>query len=149
VKDRTKQREASRRHYEANKDRMKERAKAYTIKKRIALRRLVMAYLLEHPCVDCGEDDPVVLEFDHREPAAKSFNIGDGVSRAYGTQRVKDEIAKCDVRCANCHRRKTSSTVWAEITRAEIESDPRGHGNESNCGLYADKANGPGVIRGR
>lgn len=117
MKDRTKQREASRRYYEANKDKMKERAKSVTIRRRTELRRMILGHLLEHPCVDCGESDPIVLEFDHRDPAEKSFNIGDGVGRAYGTERIKAEITKCDVRCANCHRRRTRATVWDDMIK--------------------------------
>src|SRR5213592_3239392 len=62
----------------------------------------LVAYLSKHPCVDCGEDDPIVLEFDHLRD--KKFAISAGLqSRPW--QDVLDEIAKCDVVCANCHRR--------------------------------------------
>lgn len=56
-------------------------------------------------CVDCGETDPVVLDFDHKDPATKQFNIG-AHGASYGWARTLEEIAKCDVRCANCHRRR-------------------------------------------
>lgn len=61
-------------------------------------------YLSTHPCVDCGESDPIVLEFDHVRGVKK-----EKVSHRarISLQAVKEEIAKCDVRCANCHRRKT------------------------------------------
>lgn len=62
------------------------------------------AYRATHPCMDCGETDPDVLEFDHRDPATKKF----GVTRAGSLAAVKREIAKCDIRCANCHARKTA-----------------------------------------
>jgi hypothetical protein len=64
--------------------------------------------LATHPCVDCGESDPVVLEFDHRDPAAKSFSIGDALGKTWQWEKIAAEIAKCDVRCANCHRRRTA-----------------------------------------
>lgn len=63
-------------------------------------------YLCNHPCVDCGESDPVVLEFDHVR-GVKDTNVANLISGAGRMQRLMDEIAKCDVRCANCHRRKT------------------------------------------
>jgi hypothetical protein len=67
-----------------------------------------VAYLLDffrsHPCVDCGEDDPLVLEFDHL--GEKEFNISKGI-RDRGWDAVLAEMAKCDVVCANCHRRRT------------------------------------------
>lgn len=62
-------------------------------------------YLLTHPCVDCGEIDTMILEFDHREPENKDFNIFRGVPQ-FGFDRLKAEIEKCDVRCCNCHTRR-------------------------------------------
>jgi len=71
-------------------------------------RRYVRAYLLQHPCVDCGETDPIVLEFDHIEPANKSFEISKGLGSGFSPARLEPEIAKCDIRCANCHKRRTA-----------------------------------------
>lgn len=72
-----------------------------TLKKQFLFR-----YLAEHPCVDCGESDIVVLEFDHI--GEKS----DGVSRIAMTQasmlKLENEVQKCEVRCVNCHRVKTA-----------------------------------------
>ena len=65
----------------------------------------LVGYLREHPCVDCGEGDPVVLEFDHLRD--KKFAIGEGL-KDRNWQSVLDEIAKCEVVCANCHRRRTA-----------------------------------------
>jgi len=58
-------------------------------------------------CRRCGEDDPVVLEFHHRVPAEKRFPISAvrAVPKPADTALVMAEIAKCDVLCANCHRR--------------------------------------------
>lgn len=99
------QRASAKRHYEANRDTMIARAKAGKSKTRQAAHDAVTAYLAAHPCVDCGEDDPIVLEFDHR--GDKLFNVGEAARLGYGVPRIMAEIAKCDVRCANCHRRKT------------------------------------------
>lgn len=71
------------------------------------LKELIYQYLLEHPCVDCGESDPIVLEFDHVR-GEKEQSISKAVTRAWAWERVKTEIDKCEVRCANCHRRKTA-----------------------------------------
>lgn len=69
---------------------------------------IINDYLKTHPCIDCGEDDIIVLEFDHRNPDEKSFTIASATSKRFVTpQIILDEIAKCDVRCANCHRRRT------------------------------------------
>ena len=65
----------------------------------------MVEFFRAHPCQDCGETDPLVLEFDHR--GAKLFNIAQGL-RDRNWQTVLDEIGKCDVVCANCHRRRTA-----------------------------------------
>jgi hypothetical protein len=92
-------------HYVANRQRYIENAARR--KQDLALERA--AYLIEyfrtHPCLDCGEPDPVVLEFDHQ--GEKLFTIGQSLrDRNWGS--VLDEIAKCQVVCANCHRRRTA-----------------------------------------
>ena len=61
-------------------------------------------YLLEHPCVDCGLDDPRILEFDHVR-GEKSHGVARMVTGStFSWKRIEAEIAKCEVRCANCHR---------------------------------------------
>lgn len=70
-------------------------------------RQAAWDYLIAHPCADCGESDPVVLEFDHVR-GRKRDTIQGLVSKGHSLRMVMDEIAKCDVRCANCHRRKTA-----------------------------------------
>lgn len=68
-------------------------------------RQRMWNYLRSHPCVDCGELDPMVLQFDHLrdKTMAVSKLLGDG----YSWTRILQEIKKCVVRCANCHFRKT------------------------------------------
>jgi hypothetical protein len=70
-------------------------------------RELMVEYLLSHPCVDCDESDVMVLDFDHVTDT-KTANVSNLVSRGASWQRIEREIAKCVVRCANCHRRKTA-----------------------------------------
>lgn len=68
-------------------------------------KEFVKSYLLQHPCVDCNESDPIVLEFDHLRD--KTAEVCDLVHRAVSIERLEEEISKCEVRCANCHRRIT------------------------------------------
>jgi hypothetical protein len=63
-------------------------------------------YLSIHPCVDCGESNPIVLEFDHIS-GQKRKAVGDLARQGYSIAAIEEEIAKCVVRCANCHRIKT------------------------------------------
>lgn len=62
-------------------------------------------------CQDCGEKDPIVLEFDHRDPSSKtrkkSVRTHNPIHPCLNWERLLIEIAKCDVRCAKCHRRRT------------------------------------------
>jgi hypothetical protein len=67
--------------------------------------KYIVEYLLTHPCVDCGESDIIVLEFDHVR-GDKRGNIS--ILKRSSLKAVKEEIEKCEVRCANCHRRKTA-----------------------------------------
>ena len=67
----------------------------------------LLAYFLEHPCVDCGNKDPRVLEFDHRNPEEKKFGVAYMVRNEFGWETIMKEIQKCDVRCSNCHRIRT------------------------------------------
>jgi hypothetical protein len=70
-------------------------------------RRLVLAHLTQHPCVDCAETDVVVLDFDHVS-GTKVSSISVMIRGGTSVRVLQDEIAKCVVRCANCHRRKTA-----------------------------------------
>jgi hypothetical protein len=87
----------------------KDKARLYEAQKRhrIKIRAKLLEFLLEKCCVDCGEKDPVVLDFDHRDGRTKFKIIGKMLSGHYSWKSVHSEIQKCDIRCANCHRRKT------------------------------------------
>ena len=84
-----------------------------------ALRAILAAH---GGCVDCGESDPVVLHFDHRVEGEKAFQIGAGGgagnARGRGMEAVLKEAAKCDLRCANCHTKRTASRQWADTAEA-------------------------------
>lgn len=60
------------------------------------------AYKLKHPCLICGEREPIALDFHHVDPSIKSFEIS---SKTCSLTQLKEEIGKCAVLCANCHRK--------------------------------------------
>src|SRR5262249_10558994 len=68
--------------------------------------KLLFEYFEEHPCTDCGERDPVILEFDHLRD--KSFAIGSKLTHM-AWAKILAEIEKCEVVCVSCHRRRTES----------------------------------------
>jgi hypothetical protein len=74
-----------------------------TAKRRAESKVLLTTYLREHPCVDCGNGDLRVLDFDHRPGTVKSADVMRLVADGHGRERLEEEIAKCDVRCRNCH----------------------------------------------
>jgi hypothetical protein len=69
-------------------------------------REFVWEYLRNHPCVDCGGSDPLLLEFDHVR-GEKRKTVSEMVGQGYKIASIQKEIDKCEVRCVSCHRRKT------------------------------------------
>jgi len=117
-----------RQHYLENHEKYKAKARRWDKQHKAKCRKLaqkfVFEYLLEHPCVDCGETDPVVLEFDHVR-GEKVASISYLVCAICSIEKIKEEIAKCEVRCANCHRRRTAEVgswflvgLYAEYQKA-------------------------------
>jgi hypothetical protein len=99
-------------HYESNK------------KRRLRNQIAIYKYLLTHPCVDCGITDPAVLTFDHVR-GEKRWNVSDVSRHSFGLATIFDEIAKCEVRCFNCHMRKDSPRIggdrWNALNEAATE----------------------------
>jgi hypothetical protein len=93
-------------YYRKHKARINQHRLVNMTRYRARNRANVDEYLSSHPCVDCGEPDVRVLEFDHVR-GQKEGNVGDLVGEGLAWQRILSEISKCEVRCANCHRRKT------------------------------------------
>lgn len=67
----------------------------------------IYEYLENHPC-PCGENRPECLEFDHIDPSTKKANISEMLSKSLSLKTIQEEILKCQVLCANCHRLKTA-----------------------------------------
>lgn len=106
--------------YHDNIDLSRQKAKEKNQKKRDRNKQFIYEYLLSHHCIDCGEKDPVVLEFDHVR-GTKIGSISD-LSARNGLEKIQKEMEKCDIRCANCHRRKTAKqfNYYSRIIESEI-----------------------------
>ena len=92
-------------HYAKNKQKYIDAANRRNRLLRIERTEWLVEYFQSHPCVDCGEKDPVVLEFDHLRD--KSFHIGQSLNYRRWSL-ILEEIEKCEVVCSNCHRRRTA-----------------------------------------
>lgn len=101
-KDKEKARACQRRYYQRNRE-------LYFLKNKRKKQQLreIAQERKSQPCADCGETFPYyVMDFDHREGEEKKAHV----SRLVGMmnlQNLLDEMDKCDVVCANCHRIRT------------------------------------------
>ena len=106
-------------HYAANRQRYIDQAGVVKQRLRLTRTRYLIEYFVAHPCADCGETDPVVLEFDHLRD--KRVEISAAL-HGRNWQTILDEIEKCEVVCANCHRRRTArrrGTLRAILTQVD------------------------------
>lgn len=104
------QREYTRLDYIKNK-------KDYLRRRKIRLeenKKLLWELLSKSKCVKCGENDPLVLEFDHRDSKSKTREVLLMLKRGCCWETIKKEIDKCEVLCANCHKRKTYKNSWRD-----------------------------------
>ena len=105
-KRRAYQREYHKRHYLNNLDRYKNKAKRWNRSQRRWAREFISRVKKLSRCIDCGQTDIRVLDFDHVH-GEKVGNVSDMVNGSYSIDAIKKEIRKCEVRCSNCHRIKT------------------------------------------
>lgn len=96
----------SKAHYQKDKQSSKRRLAKNKIIAQDAAKLYVSNLLITNGCIDCGEKDILVLDFDHLGNKKNSISrmIHNGVSLT----KIVEEIEKCVIRCANCHRRKTA-----------------------------------------
>lgn len=100
-------RASNRSYYQRNKNLCKARNKKWWEERREEIRRRLWEFKLRNPCVDCGECDPRVLQFDHVRGNKTCDVSALAYSRKASWDRIEKEIKKCVVRCANCHARRT------------------------------------------
>lgn len=98
--------------------------KEYHLELRDRLRMFLLTYLQSHPCVDCGESDIVVLEFDHLPHHKKQCTVSSLLTGA-SIKRLQAEIDKCEVVCSNCHTRRTANRAgWWKLNGSEGFGNP-------------------------
>jgi hypothetical protein len=111
-------------HHQATKTKTREARrknhKAWRTRKRLDAREMVDD-LKSGPCMDCNQSfHPWQMQFDHRNPSIKKFNIATAVHwtyrSMYSKEAILEEIAKCDLVCANCHADRTYQRAHKEET---------------------------------
>lgn len=95
-------------HYAKYRELYISRAKARREILRAEFRANMLSYIADKSCVDCGESDIRVLELDHLDPTTKKFSISQAVKLGYAWVDVLEEMKKCRVLCANCHKKRTA-----------------------------------------
>jgi transcription elongation factor Elf1 len=92
------------------------------VRKRV-IREFLADFYSSHPCVDCGETDITVLEFDHITD--KEFGLNLAIRDVMKIERVKEELEKGEVRCSNCHRKVTAERTrnwrWRYLNGFDLE----------------------------
>lgn len=94
------------RHYTQNKSSYFANKKA----REAANRNWLKEYKSNLQCNRCPEADPICLDFHHTDPSTKLFGIGNEHHKV-SLKKLKEEIAKCEVLCANCHRKEHAAVV--------------------------------------
>ena len=107
-KDVLKRRAAHRRYYDRNKQLYRQ--------KNIRRKKLLIDFVIsfkKKPCMDCGIQYPhYVMDFDHRDRKTKLTSINRMINfHSYAAKKIMEEIEKCDLVCANCHRIRTHCGV--------------------------------------
>lgn len=101
-------------HYQRNKLEIRTR-----LKKRRMMFRKVVNELRSNPCMDCGKTfPPVCMDFDHRPGEVKFANISQ-LARYSSEEKLRTEIAKCDLVCACCHRIRTQERMEGSVIKLQ------------------------------
>lgn len=88
-------------------DKRREQIRLGNLKRRRKLREISNKHK-DRPCADCGlRYPPYVMDLDHQPGFEKTANVARMISAGYAESRVREELEKCEVVCANCHRIRT------------------------------------------
>lgn len=96
--------------------RCKEKLAQYNAEKYREAREWVDGLKKSRGCYICGESRPPCLDFHHRDPATKLFNVGKGMRK--NRHILEAEIEKCVVVCSNCHRVLTWTPVEVKSSQS-------------------------------
>ena len=89
-------------YYKRNKAAEKQRI----AKRKKTIREWITQYKENLSCQKCGEDSAICLDFHHKDGQAKDFTLARARSWGWSIDRIRKEIEKCVVLCANCHRKE-------------------------------------------
>ena len=115
----------AKRYYEANKEMLKKKAQVRNTITRKRNRQYIRDVKSQSHCVDCGEKNPIVLDFDHVR-GDKTGAIADMVNQCYCIESLQIEIEKCEVRCANCHRIVTHARRAEKKIKSNAKTNSKG-----------------------
>lgn len=88
-------------HYKNNRERYLKR----NSERRISYIQWFSEFKLTLKCEVCGENHPATLDFHHEDPNEKEYGISVMIHNTHHKDRILEEISKCKVLCANCHRK--------------------------------------------
>lgn len=101
-------REATRRFRLSNPEYSKNYQKTYRGRRRDlrgSIRNWITDIKAAKGCTTCSEKHPACLDFHHRDPSQKKFTIGNAARKVGSREIILEEMSKCDLICANCHRK--------------------------------------------
>jgi hypothetical protein len=100
-RDKEKQRQRQSESYHSNKEKYRQRQRDNRNRARLH----ILQKKLESGGCPCGEKHPALLDFHHRNPNEKEITATEMIRNKWLKERIDVELEKCDVLCANCHRR--------------------------------------------
>lgn len=104
-------------YYEANKPKRLQQIAANVKRFRANLKAEIDEVKASTPCTDCGRCyPPYVMEYDHLPGFEKVNNVSTLIGQTnIKKSRIYDEIGKCELVCANCHRVRTHNRRIAQL----------------------------------
>ncbi len=103
--DKQKQKEYKKAWNKQNYEKNKIRELKRIFRRKVKIKKWFEEYKAGLVCQKCGENESVCLDFHYIEEKNKDFNLGQVKGWGWGIERIKKELEKCMVLCANCHRK--------------------------------------------